>query len=202
MPPAELPFSEACRLLVNRGMGLLFAGEKISGNSEETDFIMRNIYKAILGAADAMLIARKNYRWKISERLEVIENSDMPDEWKALYREAVDFKHSPHRQKKPDMVLFWNQVRDFFRAAVIRCAGSDCDLHKGIYQNCCQCGELSLKNFIKYCIKSHSLPQGAWKYYSMPTVAVLVSDVFSALNEMPEKINEQSKLYRHWLIFN
>ena len=30
LPAEELPFSEACRLLLNRGMGLMLAGEKIS----------------------------------------------------------------------------------------------------------------------------------------------------------------------------
>ena len=200
--PENLPFSEACRLILNRGMGLLFAGEKIANNSDETDFILRNVYKAILGAGDAMLIARNMYRWKISDRLELIEKSDMPEIYKELYREAVEFKRAPHRKKKPDMKSFWNTVRDFFQAAVVRCAGDKKDLHTGIYCCCAENGELSLENYIKYCIKSRSLPLMGWNYYTMPTVGVLAVDVYIALSKMPEKIDREGKLYQHWLIFN
>ena len=202
LPAAALPFSEACRLLLNRGMGLLLAGEKISGNSSDTDFILRNIYKAILGAGDAMLIAEKKYCWKISERQEMIEKSAIPEEWKNLYREAVDFKHSPNRQKTQDISAFWNMARDFFRAAIRHSAGEAENLYEGFFKRCKECGELSLKNYIKYCIKSHSLPLAAWKYHTMPTVALLAADIFPELDKMPDKLNKEMKLYRHWLIFN
>ena len=199
--PENLPFSEACRLILNRGMGLLLAGEKIANNSDETDFILRNIYKAILGAGDAMLIAEKMYCWKISERLELIEKSDMPEIYKALYREAVEFKRAPHRKRKPDMKSFWNVSRDFFQAAAERCVQL-CSVGNGIWLRCYQSGEVSLANYVKYCIKSRTLPLWGWRYYTMPTVGVLAVDVYIALSKMPEKIDRQGELYRHWLIFN
>ena len=200
-PADKLPFSEACRLLLNRGMGLLLAGEKISENSADTDFILRNIYKAVLGAGDAMMIAEGEYRWQISERLEFIEKSGMPETWKAFYREAVAFKHAPHREQKADMTAFWNEVRDFFQAAVLCCAGEE-DIRRGIFCRCCKAGEVSPVNYAKYCIKSRSLKLADWKYYTIPPVAVLVCDIHAALNRMPEKIGLKSKLYQHWLIFN
>ena len=204
IPSEKLPFSEACRLLLNRGMGLLFAGEKIFNKSDETDFILRNIYKAVLGSVDAMLIAEGNYRWKLDERLAFVEASDLPSEWKALYSEAVDFKRSPNRQLKEDMTGFWKSVQKLFQAAILRCANSSncADLRKDLYRCCDKSGELSLKNYIKYCIKSRSLPLGAWKFHTMPTVALLAADVYKALDSMPENSAEYSKLYRHWLIFN
>ena len=201
LPADELPFSEACRLLLNRGMGLLLAGEKISAHSDDADFILRNIYKAILGAGDAILIAEGAYRWQISERLEFIEKSGMPETWKAFYREAVAFKHAPHREPKADMTAFWNEVRDFFQAAVLCCAGEE-DIRRGIFCRCCKAGEVSPVNYAKYCIKSRSLKLADWKYYTIPPVAVLVCDIHAALNRMPEKIGLKSKLYQHWLIFN
>lgn len=201
LPAEKLPFSEACRLLLNRGMGLLLAGEKISSNSDETDFILRNINKAILGAGDAMLIARNMYCWKIADRMALIENSDMPEVWKELYREAVGFKQAPHRKKKPDMKSFWNTVRDFFQAAVTRCTQTN-DVLCGMFYHCCQSGEVSLTNYIKYCIKSRALPLRNWRYYTMPPVAVLADMVYWELENMPGKAVEQSKLYQQWLIFN
>ena len=205
LPAEALPFSEACRLLLNRGMGLLFAGEKIACNSEETDFIMRNLYKANLGAGDAMMIARREYLWSISDRLERINASVLPEKWKNLYREAVDFKFRPHREKKEDMKQFWEDVREFFRHAVLQTAGaaSPGEIKRGIYSECRQRGETSPLNFVKYLVKSRSVPAlGMWKYHTMPTVAVLVPELFRALEEMPEKSCRESKLYQHWLIFN
>ena len=203
-PAEKLPFSEACRLLLNRGMGLWLAGEKIAGRSDEKDFILRNIYKAILGAGDAMLISSGEYRWSIVERLECIEKSDIPQEWKAYYREAVAFKNSPHRQMKKDMQPFWNGVRDFFQSAMVRCAGESKhnEFADGIYSKCCKSGEVSLKNYIKYCIKSRSLPLTWHHGYTMPAVAVLLHDLYIVLNDMPGEVDRNSKLYRQWLLFN
>ena len=205
LPADKLPFSEACRLLLNRGMGLLLAGEKIMNNSPETDFILRNIYKAILGAGDAMMIAEGKYRWNLAERLDFVEKSAMPDLWKNFYREAVQFKQAPHRRKKQDMISFWNGVRDFFQAAITRCSG-DQEYHgfrNGIYNRCCACGETSFKNYIKYCIKSRTLQIAPdWQFYTIPSVAVLIHDVYLALNRIPDKLDKQSKLYQQWLIFN
>ena len=200
--PEKLPFSEACRLLLNRGMGLLLAGEKISEAADCTDFILRNIYKAILGAGDAMLISEGRYCWKLSERLDVMEKSDIPDMWKALYREAVAFKRSPHRQEKEDMTTFWMSVREFFQAAALRCFGNECDIRKGIYERCRKSGETNLKNYVKYCIKSRTLLPADWKYHTAPPAALLAGEVYQALNKGPGKIDKQGQLYRHWLIFN
>ncbi len=204
LPSEKLPFSEACRLLLNRGMGLLLAGEKISNGSTESDFILRNIYKAVLGAVDAMLISAGEYRWQISERLTHIEKSDMPENWKKLYREAVEFKRSPHRKAKADMVSFWNEVRDFFRAAMLRCAGGAAgeNLLKCVCDRCRAGGEAALKNYIKYCIKTRSLKLRGTSIYTVPAVAVLQKELFLALENMPERIDVQGKLYQHWLIFN
>ena len=201
LPAEELPFSEVCRLLLNRGMGLLFAGEKIANDSPDTDFILRNIYKAVLGAGDGMLIAEGRYRWHIAERLNLIEETDLSAERKNFYREAVAFKSSPHRRKHEDMTAFWNSIRDFFCEMLLCCAGNG-NLRCALYDRCRKSGELSLKNFVKYCLKSRTFPLKNWKFYTMPATAVLLEDVYSALKTMPEKTDRKSKLYQLWLIFN
>ena len=201
LPAEELPFSEVCRLLLNRGMGLLLAGEKIANDSPDTDFILRNIYKAVLGAGDSVLISEGRYRWHIAERLKLIEETDLPAEWKNFYREAVVFKSSPNRSTHENMPAFWNSVRDFFCAMILRCAGNG-NFQNNLYERCRQSGEVSLKNLAKYCLKSRTLPLGNLKLYTMPATAVLLEDVCNALKNMPENIDRKSKLYRHWLIFN
>ena len=99
------------------------------------------------------------------------------------------------------MTDFWNGVRDFFCEMLLECAGKG-DLRSNLYKRCCQSGEVSLKNFVKYSLKSRTLPLGDWKIYTMPATAVLLEDVYAALKIMPEKIDKNSKLYQRWLIFN
>ena len=200
IPAEKLPFSEACRLLLNRGMGLLLAGEKLLQGSPEMDFILRNIYKAILGAGDAMQIASGKYLWELSARLEQMEKSSLPETWKALYHEAVEFKYFPCRKVREDQKEFWENTRDFFRFAVKNCAGEE-DICRGLYERSCKAGEYSWKNFIRYCIKNRTLPLGDWRYYAIPSVAVLTGRVSEALTA-PEAFSRESELYRQWLIFN
>ena len=199
IPAKELPFSEACRLQLNRGMGLLLAGEKIADNSADTDFILRNINKAILGACDAFLIAEKKYKWCIAERLVEINNSELSSTCKTLYAGAVEFKKSPHREIRQDLMELWSAARDIFRECVENICGDWCIY---TYDNCKKSGEVSLTNYIKYCIKSRALPLRNWRYYTMPPVAVLADMVYWELENMPGKAVEQSKLYQQWLIFN
>ena len=196
IPAEKLPFSEACRLLLNRGMGLLLAGEKITGNSADTDFILRNIYKAILGACDAFLIAEHKYQWHIEERLAEINNSGLSADCKRLYAQAVKFKRTPNREVTQDLKDLWQSVCGVFKECMTLSCGKD------IYIKCQLESEVSLKNFIKYCIKSRSLPLANWKRHTMPPVAILAERVYQELGNPPDKAVEQSKLYQQWLIFN
>ena len=196
LPAEKLPFSEACRLLLNRGMGLLLAGEKIVENSADTDFILRNINKAILGACDAFLIAEHKYQWHIEERLAEINNSGLSADCKKLYAQAVKFKQAPNRDVAQDLKNLWQSVCDIFKECMALSCGKD------IYIKCQLESEVSLKNFIKYCIKSRSLPLANWKRHTMPPVAILAERVYQELGNTPDKAVEQSKLYQQWLIFN
>ena len=101
--PSDLPWMEAARLLMNRGMGLLLAAEKlqsvVDGRHPTADcrlsnvhsFINRNINKCILGAGDAFLISRGLYRWRATERADVCEAQGFD----RLYRSAVEWKFRP-----------------------------------------------------------------------------------------------------------
>ena len=84
---AAIPWMEAARLLMNRGMGLLFAKE--SGRSR--DFTARNINKCILGAGDALLVSRGLYRWRVGERAAALATQGD----KGLYARAVEWKFRP-----------------------------------------------------------------------------------------------------------
>jgi hypothetical protein len=203
-PAAELPFTEACRLLLNRGMGLLLAADKLAAASTDDDFILRNIFKALLGAGDAAMIADGQYRWRLQQRLDYVEESAMPENWKALYREAVNFKQAPSRRKGPERQNLWNSARDFLLWSICHCAGTGKteDVQKGLRARCGEKGEISAKNYITYCIKSRNVPLSDWKRYTVPAVAALLPDLVCALNGKTENAGLKSKLYRQWMIFN
>lgn len=99
--PAEaLPFGEAVRLLMNRGAGLLLA-RNLGVSAEEQNpsgtearnqggFAARNLNKCVLGAGDAILIARRQYAWRLEERAERIGDS--------LYSAAAEWKMRPRAE--------------------------------------------------------------------------------------------------------
>ncbi len=195
LPAEKLPFSEACRLLLNRGMGLLFAEEKIAECSHDQDFILRNIYKAVLGSGDARLIAGKRYCWHIARRQEAIQNSEIPDKWKKLYADAVAFKISPHRTSPENLPDFLQETKEFFQASVLDIANVDCmeELRCGIWRKCKNSGETTLFNFIKYCMKTGRFH--ADRYAFMPPAATVLCNLCNGTMS-------KDVLYRQWLKFN
>ena len=107
--PSRLPVGEATRLLMNRGMGLLLAKEAADGGASESgragDFVNRNINKCVLGAGDAKLIARGEYRWKAEDRAAALGDP--------LYSAAVEWKFRP----KGSPVCDWEKAREIWLAA-------------------------------------------------------------------------------------
>ena len=109
---AGIPWMEAARLLMNRGMGLLFAmnGERGTGNGEsetgngKRDFVNRNINKCILGAGDAFLVSRGLYRWRAEERAAAL--AAQGDD--GLYARAVEWKFRPGEEPVCD----WEAARE------------------------------------------------------------------------------------------
>ncbi len=130
LPPKALPITEALRLLLNRGMGLVFASEHLhagkTNEKEETDFIIRNMNKTLLGCGDAQLIAAGRYRWSGFERVMVFRSyarrQEFPPEQALLYEEAYRFKLAPRPVLSQDPWERWKVCRDFWMATVRRVA--------------------------------------------------------------------------------
>jgi len=99
-PADSIPWMEAARLLMNRGMGLLFAMGAASG-----DFTMRNINKCILGAGDARLVAQHGYAWRAVDRAKALGDP--------LYSSALEWKFRP----KQEPVCGWEKAREVWLEA-------------------------------------------------------------------------------------
>ena len=109
--PSAFPWMEAARLMMNRGMGLLFSLEQ----HRTRDFVNRNINKCILGAGDARLVARGAYAWKAGERAAVLGD--------AFYSAAVEWKFRP----KAEPVCDWEKARECWleaQAEISRTSGT------------------------------------------------------------------------------
>ena len=106
--PDAFPWTEAVRLLVNRGVGLTLARE-----SANEAFVVRNINKCVLGAGDATLIVRHAYAWRVEDRTAALG-------WPA-YDAAVEWKFRP----KKESVCDWEAARSLWLAAAeeVRTAG-------------------------------------------------------------------------------
>lgn len=117
----ELPRTEAVRLLMNRGMGLVLAAHEVRTQSTPASvgFFLRNVNKAILGAGDARLIADGRYAWAIGERAARLGD--------ARYDAAVAFKFRPTGDLPPTGAeSLWRAARDVWMQAAetVGCAGS------------------------------------------------------------------------------
>jgi len=100
-PFSVLPWTEAARLLLNRGAGLLFARQRASDPSE-ADFVRRNIHKAALGCGDAILVVHHDYRTTGTERLEALRKYHEASWLIPAYEDALAFKYAPGTVKEPD----------------------------------------------------------------------------------------------------
>jgi len=100
-PFSGLPWTEAARLLLNRGAGLLFARQRAS-DSTEAEFVRRNIHKAALGCGDAILIVHHDYRGTGTERLEALRSYYEASWLVPAYEAALEFKYAPGTGKDPD----------------------------------------------------------------------------------------------------
>ena len=100
-PFSELPWTEAARLLLNRGAGLLFARQR-AADPAEADFVRRNLHKAALGCGDAILVVHHDYRPTGTERLEALRNYHEASWLISSYEDALAFKYAPCAGKEPD----------------------------------------------------------------------------------------------------
>ena len=177
-PADEVPAGEAARLLMNRGMGLLLARTA----DPSSDFAMRNLNKAVLGAGDVRLVARRQYAWTLAAR-EVAVND-------AVYSKACAFKRRPSRE--PSAVASWDEAYAFWLQAY-----EELFARRG--------GELrarSLYQAARWVVRRHTLG-AVWTLGQDCTVRVLdrLCGVLRSVTTSP-KVRGIEVLEKDWKVFN
>lgn len=203
---ADIPVSEAVRLLLNRGMGLVFAGEALRKNGDP-DFIMRNMHKSALGGGDALLLCSGKYRWSGAERVEAFRayaaKHALPQEFVERYAAAYRYKIEPDPQLPEDPMGSWRQCRKFYLEAARRVAGCPAEsspdavaagLGRAVKK------ERSFKNFLRWTLRrGGARPLGA---AFDPPVAAVAGKVYRLLAENADAPACPAELHRLWTIFN
>ena len=195
---AKLPWMEAARLLMNRGMGLLLAKRKESWSSKlelengvlpplsnsnsslqlHSDFVARNINKCILGAGDARLIARHAYAWRAEERAKALGD--------ALYGAAVEWKFRP----KAEPVCDWEKAREAWLGALADVSGvSGSSGDSGSHR--------SLRSAVRWLVRRRSV--GDLRTFALNPVVRVLESVARCVRE---RRAPDSALMRDWQIFN
>ena len=207
LEPQEIPFTEAVRLLLNRGMGLVFAGEKLAGNSREEDFIVRNMNKAVLGCGDALLLAAGKYCWTGRERVTAFnayaKAQAIQEEYADAYSAAFNYKLEPEPVLPPAPLEHWASCRRFYLETVRRVAGATQEDNPDEVSRLLgekASGERSFRNFLRWLLGTKTL-RPLPRLFDAPVVTALASlfELLSA-HEAPPPCPPQ--LYRVWQRFN
>ena len=157
-PFSEIPWTEAARLLLNRGAGLLFARQR-ANDSAEADFVRRNLHKAALGCGDAILIVHHDYRGAGTERLEALKKYHEASWLIPEYEAALEFKYAPGTGKKPDyahLLDCWTRTITLVATEITRhIASAD-----ALFSACriAEAGPRSLKSMILSLLSAPVLP--------------------------------------------
>lgn len=203
---ASLPISEAVRLLLNRGMGLVFAGEALRQNGNP-DFIMRNLHKSALGGGDALLLCSGKYRWSGAERVEAFRayaaKNEIPGEFVERYAAAYAYKIEPDPRLPDDPMELWRQCRGFYLDAARRVAGCAAEsapdavaagLGRAVKS------ERSFRNFLRWTLRRGGIRPLRATFD--PPVAAVAGEVCRLLAENADAPACPAELRRLWTIFN
>ena len=197
-PFSELPWTEAARLLLNRGAGLLFARQRAS-DPAEADFVRRNLHKAALGCGDAILVVHHDYRTTGTERLAALRKYYEASWLIPAYEDALAFKYAPCAGKEPKyehLLDCWLRTMTLVTTEVTRHIAS-----ADAYFSACRMAEVgprSLKSMILSLCSSPVLPSLLSPLAVHPRVKLLRLLTLCLLN--PE--HETDTFIRLWKRYN
>ena len=212
----ELPPLEGARLLLNRGMGLLLAAERPCDGAEDVNFILRNLNKAVLGSADALLIGAGRYRYRAEERLAAFEalaaERGMTPEWPERYARALAFKARPDSRAPEDWDAAWDAARRFWCGSVAGIAGlpADCppeDVVHALHRKGGLHGGKGLGNCLNWVRKTRAPGGAVREWFDAPELRMLyrLYRLLAASGPARREIagpEERRRLYGMWKSIN
>ena len=179
LEPGELPRMEALRLLMNRGMGLVLAAQKVRDLAAPADraFFVRNLNKAVLGAGDARLLAAGRYAWTLAERVARLDDPD--------YEAAAAFKLRPTDALAAPPAAAWRQARDCWRRAADEIGFT---------------GERTIRQAARWVVRRRTL--GPLATFGQDCTERVLRQVAALLARDVGDVALSPELEKDWLVFN
>lgn len=212
---SELPPLEGARLLLNRGMGLLMAAERVRDGAEDAGFVLRNLNKAVLGGAEAQLICAHRYRWRARERLEAFgalaAERGLAPERVQEYAAALEFRRTPRVRPPDDWRAAWERARGFWCESVAGAAGCAADAEtetvlRQLHADRSLHGRKGIRNLLRWVVKTHS-PGSVCDWLDAPELRMLrrIYRLLAAAEpdrNGPGVPEERALLYRLWRVIS
>ncbi len=115
-----MPSEELAKLMLNRGTGLLLARQRMAKSdldAEDVDFIVRNIWKAVMACGDSYLAIHHTYSYSYKQRSELFDaykDDQAIAGFYLWYKNAIDFKLKPVMSGRDELPAMLDKARDFF----------------------------------------------------------------------------------------
>lgn len=148
--PEHPPLEECARLFMNRGIGLLLArmtlGQRSPLNTDDHEFVVRNVYKAMMAMGDSVLFLKGDYSPSYVERrrrfaAQTLDGVPEATRLRAAYEASLDFKMRPRHEVPPgktldewhrEMADLYLQVYLWFERNRLGMAGLDWTAYEGL----------------------------------------------------------------------
>ena len=191
---AKLPWMEAARLLMNRGMGLIFARCKVESARCKVDgvsavesrmsvadraFVNRNINKCILGVGDAFLVSRGLYNWRAEDRAAALKARGDG----GLYARAVQWKFRPTDEPVCDLETARETWLNGYLGVIAAVGNDDC--------------RRTLRNAARWVVRRRSI--GEIRTFAQDPVLRVLESV---RRRVRDRATPDGSLMRDWEIFN
>jgi hypothetical protein len=141
---SDVPQSEFSRLILNRGVGLLLAKEKlfVGDFTQQKSFIIRNIHKAIQAFGDTVLKLNNCYSTMLEERKAQsthIKHPELyiPSDFQECYVNSLSFKEMPNLDLDKESTLnLYHYIYDIYHKNYIELIELGLDqTHPGSFQS-------------------------------------------------------------------
>jgi len=210
------PLEEGARLFMNRGIGLFMARQLIRKgrvlNREHHEFVVRNIYKAMMAMGDGVLFVERNYDPSYVARLKRIRsmrplNESWWSQMQASYEDAMHFKFHPSHELPAEKTLqsWYDEVLVLFMEVYLwfeRVRLADSELDWEAYQSLpCRLPVLSRADRLKNLYRNMRARKGTRlpfsEYFLHPRDRIL-KRLPGLLSQDKRPPNEETLVLRLW----
>ncbi|MFA6243864.1 MAG: hypothetical protein WC655_23175 [Candidatus Hydrogenedentales bacterium] len=123
----SIPPRDVLNLLVNRGTLLVINDQLIAVRElapEDRQRVVKHTMKAIIGYGDALLFFLGRYNWSYAEKQKRMRVcNDVPEAFRALYDEAIEFRFQPHYPAyvSRDLAAWMDELREVLAGIHLPC---------------------------------------------------------------------------------